>query len=63
MRNENPVIFRLADIWFVLSETRGINPDEADKILDGYTVSWNLRKDDLNSQSEETIDFLAGLFN
>ena len=24
---------------------------------------WNLRKDDLNEQSEETIDFLAGLLS
>jgi len=26
-----------------------------------YFAIWNLRKDDLNSQSEETIDFLAGV--
>ena len=27
----------------------------------GQPVSWNLRKDDLNEQSEETINFLASL--
>jgi hypothetical protein len=41
--------------------TEGIEPPEDTKLEDAGHITWNLRKDDLNEQSEETISFLASL--
>ena len=47
---------RLADVLLAIGEIR---PDFL--LAVGHLASWNLRKDNLEEQSEETINFLASL--
>jgi hypothetical protein len=51
---------RLADVLLAFGE-RVHNDDRIDDLIKGTTYSWNLRKDNLNEQSEQTINFLASL--
>ena len=39
----------------------GCEPNCKPEAISAFHVLWNVRKDDLNEQSEETIDFLAEL--
>jgi hypothetical protein len=50
---------RLADVLLAMFE--GDAEERADELIHGSVKVWNLRKDDLNEQSEETITFLAEL--
>jgi hypothetical protein len=50
---------RLADVLLAIFEADA--EERADELIHGSVKVWNLRKDHLNEQSEETIDFLADL--
>jgi hypothetical protein len=63
---------RLADVLLainnpnavgLLTGVSGVNDDYSGNLEYEDEPLWNLRADDLNSQSEETIEFLVGLLN
>lgn len=57
---------RLADVLLALDGLRKNEPYSKtqrnfEAVTLGYTKGWNLRKDDLIEQSDETIEFIATL--